>query len=179
MISKYKANGMKDASFANLGTYIENLTAPVANALFGGSFLAEGINGSIIYALNINSYHTISSLTNSGQVDSNYNSNVKKSFKPPQTRTMLLTSIKAKEDGTLYGIGYRENNKTNGVNLYFIKLKPDGTYDGSFAENGIYTESNNSNNYWGYDFALTTDNKIYSCATDWDSKQIIVSRYIL
>ncbi|BBH52697.1 hypothetical protein [Fluviispira sanaruensis] len=177
IITKNNADGSIDTTFANNGIYKENIIASFSSKYVYSSYLAEGTDASIIYSINTANSDYISKINSSGLLDTDYRTNIKNLFKNSDYNFIFLSNIKTLNDGSLFGVGVVGINKV--AEAAFIKIKTDGNPDQTFAKNGIYSDPLNIKNKLWYDFDFTTDNKIYAVGTDFNLKQLIVSRYNL
>ncbi|APJ03535.1 hypothetical protein [Silvanigrella aquatica] len=178
IIVKNKADGSLDTAFAKNGVFTEILTTASSDDDSYDSNIVEGTNGSLIYAVDSEKCPYISKLNNLGAYDKTYKSNIQNSL---ICNTLLgLLRIKTLSDGTLNGTGaIMDSTNPDIFKLILIKIKPDGTFDQSFAENGIYIDNISKNKEYGLDFVLTSDNKMYLIGADSVSSKILVSRYNL
>ncbi|APJ03534.1 hypothetical protein [Silvanigrella aquatica] len=177
IITKTKADGSIDTSFANNGIYTENLTLPMSvDNKFYSTDIAEGPNSSLFYFINSDKCAYISKLNKLGSYDAAYKTNIQNSYICDDDNYYFF-SIKSLSDGTLYGVGGAV--KINKMSVMVAKIKPDGNFDQAFAENGIYFDNIVNKNEYGFDFEFTNDNKIYVIGMDFISNKLLVSKYKL
>ncbi|CAO1295051.1 unnamed protein product, partial [Diamesa hyperborea] len=148
-ITKSLSNGTLDTSFGNKGIYSENITDEMPSNFIFSPNIAEGTNGSLIYVLNTTNAVRISRVNKSGVLDTNYNSNINNTFVLTGYVNMKLLNILSTADGTLYAVGLAYCNGPQ--SLVILKIKPDGTFDSTFAKNGIYCDTTSNYSEVGYD----------------------------
>ena len=169
VVVKLNSNGLADTTFGNNGLIQTNVdykdtphgiaTQPNGKILVAGSFTIESPSTGIFprnpYVIRYNT---------DGSLDTTFGANgILKIFNFNTVTSTNAYSIVPLSNGKIF---VSISGNSSNLNSALIRLNEDGTFDTSFADNGILRFDTNSYRFSIIDIIKTDDNKILLCGAD-------------
>lgn len=155
VIGRFNTDGTIDAAFgiAGMAEFDESNT---------DQFLQIVAYGNDSYLLNtyVNNSTELTIIDNTGHRVSSFGVNGRKAIKPFPNKGVHIGRIRATPDGKIWIAGFAAQN--NLYDSFFARLLPNGDYDSTFSDDGIFLEDMASG-YWDVftDFEIQPDGQVF------------------